>query len=331
MADEQQISVIVTVKNEAASILDFLESLAIQTCRPSEVVIVDGGSIDGTQDLIRSFPRLTVRLLEETCNIARGRNIGIMHAQYDAIAVTDAGCSLAPDWLSKITGDLAHADVVVGNYRAQVKSLFDACQYSCSNLFGSDTCLERFTISSRSLAFRKTVWEEIGGYPEWLDYSEDAYFHDQIRSGGYRIVFRPDAIVEWMQRQDLRKIFLQYFRYMGGEALGVRHTWRNMLRFATYILGSLALYAAYRHTLVLLFLFTGFVAYVLAPVWNFCRLGTYRLSAMTLIVIPAMLIYIDCAKMAGYSSGVFELLRDRLSKRAILGVEVSGERSKTGL
>src|ERR1035438_9863930 len=188
MADEQQISVIVTVKNEAASILDFLESLAIQTCRPSEVVIVDGGSIDGTQDLIRSFPRLTVRLLEETCNIARGRNIGIMHAQYDAIAVTDAGCSLAPDWLSKITGDLAHADVVVGNYRAQVKSLFDACQYSCSNLFGSDTCLERFTISSRSLAFRKTVWEEIGGYPEWLDYSEDAYFHDQIRSGGYRIV-----------------------------------------------------------------------------------------------------------------------------------------------
>src|ERR1019366_1950763 len=109
-------------------------------------------------------------------------------------------------------------------YRARIESCFDACQYSLTSLFGSDASLEHFTISSRSLAFRKAVWEQVGGYPEWLDYSEDAYFHDQIRSIGYRILFRPDAVVEWTQRQHLRGVFLQYFRYMRGEALGLRHT-----------------------------------------------------------------------------------------------------------
>src|ERR1700722_6230786 len=120
MIAKTSVSVIVTVKNEAPSILEFLTSLSLQTTPPDEVVIVDGGSTDGTRKLINSFSKLPVVLIVNPCNIARGRNIGISHAHNDLIAVTDAGCRLAADWLEKITDDLDRADVVVGNYRAQV-------------------------------------------------------------------------------------------------------------------------------------------------------------------------------------------------------------------
>lgn len=321
MADRQWISIVVTVKNESSTIREFLESLSTQTRRPDEVIIVDGGSTDGTQEQIRQFAGLAVQLVEATCNIARGRNIGIRQAQYDAIAVTDAGCRLAPDWLTRLSEGLAQADVVVGNYCARITSRFDACQYSLSNLFSSDASLDRFTISSRSLAFRKVVWKEVGGYPEWLDYSEDAYFHDQIKLGTHRIVFERNAIVEWCQRCDMRGIFLQYFRYMRGEALGQRHAWRNILRFVTYVVGGVGLYAAQYHPSLFFLVFVGFISYLLVPVRKFHRLGTHPLNVKSSVTIAALLLYIDCAKMAGYASGIYRLLTKRGRSHTIVGAE----------
>jgi glycosyltransferase involved in cell wall biosynthesis len=321
MTNLQRVSVVVTVKNEAAVIREFLESLSNQTRPPDEIIIVDGGSTDGTLEQVRQFSRVTVHLLQEKCNIARGRNIGIETARYDAVAVTDVGCVLAPNWLGKITENLVYCDVVVGNYRARNTSCFDACQYSFTNLFGSDKCLEEFAISSRSLAFRKAVWKEIGGYPEWLDYSEDAYFHDQIRGRNYQIIFQRDAFVEWTQRQDFRGIFLQYFRYMRGEALGRRHTWRNILRFVSYLAGVCTLSAAQSHPLVLFPLVACVVLYVQVPVRNFRKLGAYPLSVKAIFTISGMLLCIDCAKMTGYLSGLFELVGDWVVKRRVFRTE----------
>ncbi len=311
MADQMKVSVVVTVMNEAGSIVEFLESLARQTRTPDELVIVDGGSTDGTVERIRSFDALPITLIQKKCNIARGRNIGIRSAQHELIAITDAGCRIAPDWLANISADLDSADVVVGNYRPAIACLFDACQYSLTSLFGSDKSLETFTISSRSLAFRRSVWQSVGGYPEWLDYSEDAYFHDQIRSRGFRVVFRADAFVEWSQRPTPSAVFLQYFRYMRGEALGRRHTLRNLLRYATYGTGFVLLSLAYWYPACLVLLAAGGVLYASVPLRNFCRLGAFRIFGAPLIVVPAMLFFIDLAKMAGYASGVMRLITRR--------------------
>ena len=70
-------------------------------------------------------------------------------------------------------------------------------------------------------------------------------------------------------------------------------------------------------------LVVGFILYVLVPVQNFRRFGTYPLSVKAILTIAAMLLYIDCAKMTGYTSGVFRLLRNRAAKRAIFGLEAS--------
>jgi glycosyltransferase involved in cell wall biosynthesis len=95
------ISAIVTVLNEGESIRRLLDSLAAQTCRPDEVIIVDGGSRDNTVAVLEEYAqRLPLHIfVEPGANISEGRNRAIERAQGDILAITDAGVALEPDWL----------------------------------------------------------------------------------------------------------------------------------------------------------------------------------------------------------------------------------------
>ena len=100
-----QVSVVVTVFNEEASIKALLDSLLHQTKKPDEIVVVDGGSTDHTYELLKSYreKHKTIKLFREKGSIAHGRNKSIKHASFDVIAQTDAGCVAKNDWLEKIT------------------------------------------------------------------------------------------------------------------------------------------------------------------------------------------------------------------------------------
>lgn len=96
-----QVSLALTVLNEAHSLPRLLASILSQTRAPQEVVVCDGGSGDGTlQTLHAHAGRLPLRIVElPGCNISAGRNAAIAAASGEIIAVTDAGVELAADWL----------------------------------------------------------------------------------------------------------------------------------------------------------------------------------------------------------------------------------------
>ncbi|HEU5317195.1 MAG TPA: glycosyltransferase, partial [Chloroflexota bacterium] len=75
------LTVVATVLNERSSAGRLVRSLAAQTRGPDEVVMVDGGSTDGTPDVLRSHPAssaLQLRVIERPgANISRGRNVAI--------------------------------------------------------------------------------------------------------------------------------------------------------------------------------------------------------------------------------------------------------------
>ena len=87
MADRDAcaVSLVCTVLNEVNTVGDLMHSIAAQTVRPREVIIVDGGSRDGTQLHIEWWHgRLgcPLRLIEQPgANIAAGRNAGIAAAR----------------------------------------------------------------------------------------------------------------------------------------------------------------------------------------------------------------------------------------------------------
>ena len=121
-----KVSLIATVKDAGSAIHPFLASLAAQTRPPDEVLIVDGGSTDGTMEALRAAA-ITV-ISEPGAGIARGRNIGIAAATHDLIAVTDADCVLARDWLERLLRPFdVGADVVAGFYRPLAGSFVQEC------------------------------------------------------------------------------------------------------------------------------------------------------------------------------------------------------------
>jgi glycosyltransferase involved in cell wall biosynthesis len=112
----QPVSVVVTELNEIEDIGSVVSSLLAQVPPAAEVIIVDGGSTDGTWEWLAAAaakdPRL-VAIRDESCSlkfsagpVSRGRNVAIQAAKSGLIACADAGCTYAPDWLLNLTAPL---------------------------------------------------------------------------------------------------------------------------------------------------------------------------------------------------------------------------------
>src|SRR5438128_10916933 len=120
-----KVSLVATVKDAAGPIGEFLASIAAQTRPPDQVVIADGGSTDGTLELLRDAAGVSV-IEEPGANIARGRNAAVAAATHEVIAVSDADCVLDPEWLERLLVPIeGGADVAMGTYRPLVHGLWD--------------------------------------------------------------------------------------------------------------------------------------------------------------------------------------------------------------
>lgn len=298
-----KVSLIATVKDAGNAAMPFLESLAAQTRAPDEVIVVDGGSSDGTPDRLREADGVAV-IEEPGANIARGRNLAIAAATHEAIAVTDADCVLEPTWLERLLVPLeAGADVAMGFYRPIEDGFLQACM-AAINLPDVDEVDEAsFMPSGRSVAFRREAIEAAGGYPEWLDIGEDMYVDHRWRELELEMRFAPTAVVHWRLRASLVDTWRQYFRYARGDAVAGMHPDRHAIRLGVY---GAALYAAStRGALRKVVSVAGAGAYAAAPLRRaMSRFGDPAERARATVAVPALMAFVDVAKMAGYLAGL---------------------------
>jgi glycosyltransferase involved in cell wall biosynthesis len=307
------ITVIATVLNEGESMNRLMLSLLKQSLQPDEIVIVDGGSHDQTVEIIRRYAdRLAVRVLVEAgCNISQGRNRAIAAAQGDIIAVTDAGVSLSPDWLYHLTQPFEdeQVQVVAGFFQADSHTTFEVAMGATVLPLVDEIDPTTFLPSSRSIAFRKTVWEEVGGYPEWLDYCEDLIFDLRLKETVLGFVFAPDALVYFRPRGSLSSFYKQYYLYARGDGKADLWRKRHAIRYLTYlgVIPGVFLLGIFIHQLLWLLYLPGMIIYLYRPFQRLPQVmktapdASVRLQAASLI--PVIRIIGDIAKMAGYPVG----------------------------
>lgn len=314
------VSLIATVFNEEASIRRLLESIVAQCRQPDEVVVVDGGSTDRTVETLNSYSdRLTLRVLvEPACNISRGRNLAIQAAKGDIVASTDAGVQLSPHWLYEIVKpfanqtDTENLHAVAGFFVADPQNTFEVAMGATVLPNCDEIDPAKFLPSSRSVAFTKQAWRQVGGYPEWLDYCEDLNFDFKLKAAGYTFTWAPRAIVYFRPRSNLSSFFRQYYLYARGDGKADLWAKRHAIRYASYIAGLAILVGGLWLPPLWVLLPAGLAVYICRPyrrLWATSKKMPIADKLLALSYVPLIRITGDIAKMIGYPVGVLWRLK----------------------
>jgi glycosyltransferase involved in cell wall biosynthesis len=313
-----RVSVVATVVNEAQSLSRLLDSLVAQTRPPDEVIICDGGSSDGTLQLLEAEDRLPLRVIQRSgTNISQGRNTAIEAATGRVIAVTDAGVRLHPPWLAKLVAPFEDASVqaVAGAFVPAPQTTFEAAMGAAAIPEVSELAdLDRYPPSSRSVAFRKEAWAAVGGYPEWIDYCEDVIFDLRLRNRFGQFVFAPEALVDFRPRASMRAFWRQYYQYARGDGKASLWPGQHIARYTAFLSGPALLMLgllcrSWFLALLALISLIGVVALRsrvpyrrLARMW--ANLGAVQ-KLQAALWVPVIRITGDLAKMAGYPAGLW--------------------------
>jgi glycosyltransferase involved in cell wall biosynthesis len=252
----QAVSVIATVLNEVENIPRLVDSLMLQIPPAAEVIVVDGGSTDGTWEWLREAaahqPALRA-IRDETCSlkftpgpISKGRNIAIAAAHSEVIACADAGCTYAPNWLAELTAPLlsGEAEYALGGASLDMNDP-TAWDVASAPFFGVklDEAALTKSCSARSMAFTKDLWRRLGGFPETVFFGEDTLFDLEARRVASP-AFPQRAKALYRPQNSFLSACKQLARYAVSDGiLGVRwpRLFRNAARCAVHVLaiGSL--------------------------------------------------------------------------------------------
>ena len=314
------ISVICTVKNEGEAIRPLFDSLIQQSLQPDEIVVCDGGSDDNTLEILAEYKAwLPLKIIVAPgANISEGRNRAIAAAAGPIIAATDAGVVLSPNWLADLTRPIREngAPVVSGWFEADPYTDFEVVMGATVLPDRADINPEKFLPSSRSVAFLKSAWAAAGGYPEWLDYSEDLIFDLALREKYGAFPFAGTAVAYFRPRGSLRAFFRQYYRYARGD--GKANLWgkRHLIRYATYLIGlPLILRLIWREKIGgWLLLLAGLGLYTRRPaqrLWEDTAGWRPPARLRAFALIPIIRFVGDAAKMLGYPAGLLWRIRHR--------------------
>ena len=314
-----KVSLVVTVLNEEPSIAALLESLISQTRQPDEIVIVDGGSNDKTVNIIKSYQKVIkgLKLLEFKTTRSEARNIGIRSSSGDVIVTTDAGCVAEKHWIKKITQPFTDSkiDMVAGFYEMIGGS--SPMRLAMSVFIGvtPDKFDDHFLASARSLAFRKILWEKVGGFPEGLkDTAEDTMFNYNIIKAGAKIARVKDAIVYWQLPLTLIEGFKKIFLYAKGDARsGI--WWHPTKKFSTHNIKIAFIYLRYIFALYFILFIPLFpvlkLPFVLGVVfymfWAFKKVYTRTNDCLAGLSGVVVQFASDIAVMCGFLSGLITI------------------------
>lgn len=220
-------SVIIPVYNRPDEINELLSSLALQSFRNFEVVIVEDGSETPCADVVEQFKeklRITYFTKPNTGQ-SDSRNVGIGLAKSDFFIFFDSDCIIPADYLRCLDRyrQVNQVDAYGGPDAAHpsFSSLQKAINFSMTSFLttggirGGKKQLEKFTPRSFNMGFSREVFDATNGYGK-LHVGEDIDLSFRIRSSGFDTDLIRDAYVYHKRRLSFKRFWKQVFKY--GEA-----------------------------------------------------------------------------------------------------------------
>ncbi len=248
-------SVIIPVYNRRDEVASLLESLAAQTERNFEVIIVDDGSTDPCGPECEPYADFVNYYWKENEGRSPARNYGMERASGDYFIFFDSDCVIPPAYFETLARELA-ADPVdcFGGPDAAHESftpLQKAINFAMTSLLttggirGGKVQLEKFKPRTFNMGFSRRVYDRVGGFREM--FSEDIDMSTRISRAGFRIALIRNCPVYHRRRLSWRKFARQVYVF-GMSRITLKLLYPGSLKAvhtlpALFLLGSVALVA----------------------------------------------------------------------------------------
>ena len=236
-----RVSVVVCSYNGGKTLSHCLHALDRVDYPNYEIVFVDDGSTDNSQEVVAAWEQSREKrreqgaklpdfqnIRQQNMGLSYARNAGAASATGEVIAYTDSDCMADPDWLYYLVGTLLSGDYAgVGgpNVSPPAQDWIQACVAAApggpSHVLLTDVVAEH--IPGCNMAFHRWAFDQVGGFdPDYRKAGDDVDFCWRLQQGGQVIAFSPAAVVWHYRRFTLQAFRKQQEGY--GEA-------ESMLRF----------------------------------------------------------------------------------------------------
>lgn len=221
------LTVLVPVLDELPGIHEVVAALEAQSFDgPLEFLLLDGGSTDGTREVLEELaqrdPRF--RVLDNAArHIPAALNLGLRHARGELVARMDAHTLYPPDYLACGAARLRRGDAAwvtgpaladgEGTWSRRVALALTTWMGIGGATFRRPAQEEIETDTGFTGVMRRATLEALGGWDELSLVNEDAELAARVRAAGGRILCLPQMAGRYVPRDSLPALAKQYFRY----------------------------------------------------------------------------------------------------------------------
>jgi len=204
MRPEEKVSVIIPAHNYGRFIGAAIESVVSQTRAPLEVLVVDDGSTDDTEEKVRAFSEVKY-FRKERGGVSSARNLGVSNSRGEYIAFVDADDTWVSTKLEKQL-DKFRQDTEIGLVHCGVRRIDTATgEINWFEMSGAEGWViddlvlyqgPQIMGPGSTIVVRRDVFEDVGGYDQNLTHGEDWEFCVRVAKK-YKIGFVEEALVNY--------------------------------------------------------------------------------------------------------------------------------------
>ncbi|WP_040398411.1 glycosyltransferase family 2 protein, partial [Cesiribacter andamanensis] len=236
------VSVVICTRNRPALLQNCLELLRNQRCQPQEILVVDNASSDkATEAVVNQYPEVRYTY-EARGGLDIARNTGIRLASCPLVAFLDDDVVAHPLWVYRVWQSFEDPQVaaltglvLAAELQTEAQQIFE-WHWSFNRgyrnkLYDQQYFKQTLAIgppvweigAGANMAFRKSVFEQVGYFNELLDVGAagcngDSEMWFRILAGGFSIRYNPLAVVHHTHRRELSGLKKQIYYYMRGFA-----------------------------------------------------------------------------------------------------------------
>lgn len=217
-------SLIIPVFNRPQEVEELLHSLTLQTARNFEVIIVEDGSTETCEKVVKDYQQLLNINYYFKKNEGRSlaRNDGMARAKGDYFIIFDSDCIIPPHYIATVNeylrlnavGCFGGSDAAHPSFTPTQKAINYAMTsfLTTGGLRGKSKKITKFYPRSFNMGISRKVWERVGGFPN-VPLAEDIEYSFKIEDAGFQLAYIDNAFVYHKRRTNFRHFFKQVHKF----------------------------------------------------------------------------------------------------------------------